>query len=277
MIPKRGVRTDKDKKGIMLIAAVGIVLLGIFAVKACIERDPTRDAASCVGTPDLNTVVLLDLSEQISTQTLNEIRARALAFIRDSTAQNELVSVFTVSDLSRDSLAPTIALCRPPESGNRIVQNVQVIERGFRERFTLPIEQALQFEPGNGAESPIAQSLIDISRTRYLRGRRNTLLIFSDMLENTHEYSLYGCRDPSTVVSRFRASRRGAVERPSFNNTRVVLNLIPRVGQSAASLICRDKLWVWFFGDNPGSDAGVEVDYLPGGVPAGRATARDSA
>jgi hypothetical protein len=98
-----------------------------------------------------------------------------------------------------------------------------------------------------------------------LRSERNTLLVFSDMLENTKRFSIYRCSSADAVVQGFRASRVGAMERPKFINTEVRLNIIPRLDQSRTTLACRDKLWVWFFGDNPGANAGLELDYLPGG------------
>jgi hypothetical protein len=239
------------------------MLLLMFA-KIRIGNGDKRDASNCLGTPDTNTVLVVDRSEGISTQTLDEIRSRALAFIVDSTVENERITVFAVNDSSKDSLVPLISLCRPPVSGSQLTQNVQSIQKQFRDKFKAPMDSALQLKPGNSPESPIAQALIDISRTRFLRGRRNTLLVFSDMLENTKAFSLYGCQTPKDVVARFRKSRLGGVERPSFVNTKVILNLIPRSTRTPTALECRDSLWVWFFGDDSGPDAGVTLDYLPG-------------
>jgi hypothetical protein len=94
--------------------------------------------------------------------------------------------------------------------------------------------------------------------------------VFSDMLENTKRFSMYRCSAPDAAIAEYRASRVGAKERPTFKNTQVRLNIIPRLDQSRRTLACRDKLWVWFFGDNPGTNAGLDLDHLPGGpvVPA---------
>jgi hypothetical protein len=59
----------------------------------------------------------------------------------------------------------------------------------------------------------------------------------------------------------------GATERPTFKNTKVYLHIIPRLDIARTTLQCRDSLWVWFFGDNAGDNAGLELDYLPGGQP----------
>lgn len=263
-------RKEKDRQGWLLIAAVVGAVVVLIGIKASLNGSRTPDAFNCLGTPDTNTVIVFDRSEGTSEQTLREMRSRALTFIKDSTRENERITVFTVSDLSKNSLVPLISLCRPPASGNALVTNVKAIQKRFHDRFEAPLDTALNLEPGNAPESPLAQAIIDISRTSYLRGKRNTLLVFSDMLENTKEFSLYGCNNPRDVVARFRQSRLGGVVRPSFVNTRVVLNLIPRAAPSPTSIACRDALWVWFFGDDSGAVAGVTLDYLPGALGSGR-------
>ena len=123
--------------------------------------------------------------------------------------------------------------------------------------------------PGDTHESPIAQALTDISLSHYLRGRSNTLVVFSDLLEHTAQFSMYRCSSATDPVKAYRETRRGALERPSFRNTRIVVNLVPRFGYGVETLRCRDQFWPWFFGDSQGEQASVTFDYLPGGRLAG--------
>lgn len=266
-------RSAKDTKGYMLISAVGVLAIALFIAKALSGGDnPGPD--NCVGTPTANTVIVLDQTEQISDQTLDEIRVRALDYAITRASENERVSVFTVSDLSKKSLKPVVSLCRPRDTGNRMVENVAVMRQHFKTNYTEPLTAALSVPPASSHESPIAQALVDLSLTKYLRGKKNTLVVFSDMLENTSAFSLYSCALPDSVIPAFRRSRLGATERPTFVNTYVVLNLIPRLEQTPATLRCRDKLWLWFFGDSKGDSAGLQVDYLPGGASMGAASQR---
>ena len=257
-----------------MIGGVAVVLAGLMGLAAVLNHRPPPGPDNCAGVPTRNTVILIDLSEQITDQTVAEIKARAMAYISDSVAMNERVSVFSVSDLSKRSLTPTVSVCRPPDSGNRAIENVQVIRKKFQSTFTKPLEEAVSLRPGDTNESPIAQAITDISLSQYLSGDTNTLLVFSDMLENTDKFSVYRCDSPEQVIRQFRESRRGAMERPVFKNTKVVLHLIPRLNQSRSALECRDKLWVWFFGDNSGSKAALDVRYLPGGAPMNEGAAR---
>jgi hypothetical protein len=180
---------------------------------------------------------------------------------------NERVSLFAISDLSKKSLRPLVSLCRPPDDGNRAIENVQLIRKRFLQNFERPIREVLSKTPGDSKESPVAQALTDISLSQYLRGSSNTLLIFSDMLEHTSKFSLYKCTSATRTVAMYRESRSGSLERPEFINTHIELNLIPRLDQAKETLKCRDKLWPWFFGNNKGNNAALDVEYLPGGTP----------
>lgn len=264
--------SKKDKQGYLLIAGM-VLLIGVFFVFKLSQDNKLKPRAdNCVGIVTANTVIVLDHSDQITKQTREEIEARAMTYILDKVQPNERVSVFTVSDLSKQALAPLVSRCRPPDNGNRLVENTRLLHKRFVESFEKPMRQALSIAPTNSNESPIAQAVTDISLSQYLRGKTNTLLVFSDMLENTPKFSLYRCPSATTVVSLYRDSRKGAQERPIFQNTNISLNFIPTLGQSKEVLSCRNQLWNWFFGDNSGSNAGLTIDYLPGGTLAGTPT-----
>nr|WP_217346332.1 hypothetical protein [Noviherbaspirillum sp. L7-7A]MBV0880739.1 hypothetical protein [Noviherbaspirillum sp. L7-7A] len=256
----------KDKKGIWLFAGVLATLGLIFGVQFALGNKPKPGADNCIGKVSSSTVIVLDYTDQITDQTRDEIASRAMAHIYDKVKVNERVSIFTISDISKKSLKPLVTLCRPPDSGNRAIENVELIKRRFQKNFEAPIRVALSEAPSESKESPIAQALTDISLSHYLRSPSNTLLIFSDMLEHTSKFSLYKCASAVHTVVRYRESRSGAMERPVFVNTNVQLNLIPRLDQSKETLKCRDKLWPWFFGDNKGTQAALTVDFLPGGT-----------
>jgi hypothetical protein len=261
------VYSKKDRQGMALIAGVIAVVLGILVVRIVIGHQPPPLANNCVGQPTASTVILLDRSDGVSAQTVAEMQARALSFIEDSTQQNELVSIFSISDATERNLTPALSLCRPPSSGNRLYQNDAVIHKHFIEQFETPIHTALSQLGDTASTSPLAEAITDLSDSRYLQAPVNHLLVFSDLMENTSRFSLYHCADTSAVVSAFRAARTGAHERPAFKNTAVALHLIPRLSLSPLDIHCRDRLWLWFFGDNVGSSAGLTFSYLPGGAP----------
>lgn len=256
--------TRKDKQGAWMITAALASLVALVAFAMSVGGQPKPDAEGCVGTPTVSTVIVLDQSEGMPEQTRAEIVARALAHVGKRAAVNERVTVFSVTALSKQSLMPAFNRCKPPREGSRATQDVDALAKRYQETFIEPLSAALALRPGHGKESPLAQAMIDVSLSRYLRGERNTLLVFSDLLEHTPKFSLYGCTDSDRAIAAFRASRQGTQERPVFRNTEVALHVIPRQGTPKLTLRCRDQLWNWFFGDNAGPVAGVALSYLPG-------------
>lgn len=257
--------STKDKKGLALIAGVFLALVAMVTANIALGNKPKPGIDLCTGKVTQNTVLLLDYSEEISDQTFDEIKARALKYIDEKVRVGEKVTIFTVSDLSKSSLRPVLSVCKPSEDGSRLTEDVRHIKKRYQSQFLVPLNDALSKKPTTSRESPIAQALTDISLTQYLQGQENALLVFSDMLENTDRFSLYKCDDAKKVLSRYRASRVGAMERPQFKNTSVQLHLIPREGRSQEILSCRDRLWAWFFGDGEGPGSQLNVSYLPGG------------
>jgi hypothetical protein len=257
--------TTKDKQGVLMIGGVAALLLAFVIFKIARPPAPPAAADGCVGPVMRNTVIILDHSEVVSEQTQSEIVARSLATVTDKAEVNERITVFRVSELSKKKMEPIFSQCKPPSDGNRLTEGVKVIAKNYQKNFFEPLKQALQITPDNAKESPIAQAIIDVSLSQYLRGTANTLLVFSDLIEhNDKSFSLYACNPHTNLVEEFRRFRRGAQERPAFRNTAIQLNIIPRKGLSEGTLKCRDKLWPWFFGDDEGANSSLSTDYLPG-------------
>lgn len=260
--------TKKDKHGAALIAGVVAVVIGLFAVKLSLDAAPKPDKFDCLGQVAASTVIVIDRTEKVSQQTQNEILARTMAYIDAKVTLGERVTVFSLTAVSRQNLTPSFSRCKPERTGSRVVKDLKALEKNYKTKFLTPLEEALKAESIESKESPIAQALIDVSLTQYLRAPKNSLLVFSDMLEHVPtKFTMYPpqtCRDQQATVSAFRASKRGARERPSFTNTALFLNIIPRTDVPRSVLACRDQLWPWFFGDNEGGTAALTPDFLPG-------------
>jgi hypothetical protein len=257
--------TSKDRKGYLLIGIAAAVIVALVAARIALDRKQKPDSDGCIAPIAAETVIVLDHSEAISAQTKAEIAARVRTHVEERTQTNERISVFYVTDLSKKSLSPAFSRCKPPKEGNRTYEDVKRIQKVYHQTFIEPLQQAVNAATITSSESPIAQALIDLSLSQYLRGPRNSLLIFSDFLENTSKFSLYKCSDPKIAIAQFRQSRTGAQERPKFAKTSVSLNIIPRPQVGKPTLQCREQVWAWFFGDNEGHSSVIEKDYLPGG------------
>ncbi len=246
-----------------IISGSAAALSLLFAAKLLISPRPTCD-------PEIKAriVILLDHSESVSTQTMDAIVERAWQFIDTQTLEGELVSVFTLSELSKKNLQASFSACKPRKDGNRSIEDVRRIKHDFEEKFKHPLNNELAAKITDSDESPIAQALIDLSLDdKHFRSTDVThLLIFSDFIENTPKFSMYKCHDATEAIQLFHHSRIGSVERPSFTNTDIRMNIIPRHNISSAALACRDKFWLWFFGDmkDTNKKSGLNHDNLPG-------------
>lgn len=262
---RREANLTKDDKGRLLLVGVAAILLGILGWKM-IETKPPPDREGCTGPIERSIVVLLDHSEETTEQTHQEIISRVLKHVTES-PPNTLVAVYSITKASKAQLKPSFSRCRPQDSGNRFVENPTTIKRQFEQSFLAPLREVISKKIEVSEESPLAQAITDISLTRHLRAPTNTLLVFSDLLENTNKFSLYKCTQGTTAVEDFRRTRQGAKERPEFTNTTVELHVIPRYDLAPTALNCRGRFWNWFFGDNKGPHATVSIDLLPGGDP----------
>ncbi len=256
----------KDRQGVWLIALVLIAVGAMFAFNMHLSARPKPDSRSCIAPVSRKTVFLIDLSDAIPDQTADEIRSRVLKAVSKDVQFNELVSVFVINNNSRTQLTPIFNACKPQKSGSEITENVRMIEKRFSDNFQKPLERALATRPPRSSTSPVGEAVIDLSLSDYLRAPESRLVVFSDMMQNSGNYSLYGCTSAQAAIASFRQHRAGALERPTFMNTDVRLNFIPREGVGQAVAACRQGFWAWFFGDNEGPKAGLNSDYLPGGA-----------
>lgn len=248
------------------MTGVVAVVLGILGYSFYVASVPKPAENNCLAEIHESTVFVIDHSEGITDQTIDEISARAMAFVRDRVSLYGWVSVFRIVADSKKALRPVFSGCRPASTGNRLTENIKNIERRYKETFLEPLTRAISERPTVSDESPIAQALTDLSLSEFLRKPSNRLVVFSDLLENTPAFSLYGCTSGPEAVQAYRRSRSGSQERPAFRDTEIFLNIIPRLQLSPESTQCRAHFWTWFVGDNEGSAAsGATFDYLPGG------------
>ena len=255
---------NKRMQAWIIIVVSVLFLLLLVTAKLIFQPKPVCDPSI-----KSKTVIVIDHSEEVSTQTINAIVERTWKFIEKNVPDGERVSVFMLSKISSKDLKASFSECKPRKEGNRSIEDVKRIRRDFELKFKQPLEKELSIKIANDDQSPIAQGLIDLTLDdKYFRSEDVTrLLVFSDFMENTPKFSLYKCTNQSLAVSAFRASRLGAQERPKLTNVDTYMNIIPRHSITPSALQCRAYFWNWFFGDFNGSckkDVCLNPDYLPG-------------
>jgi hypothetical protein len=261
MSPKQ----KKDKQGQLMIGGVVLVVVAVLALKVSNDQGPKPDPTGCLDSIPSDLVMVVDHSEGVSEQTMAEVKARALAAINQLPLRGR-ASVFTIIKDSKTALHPVFKACRPPKGSevSSLTANPDMVNRDYENKFLGPLKAAIEQRPSLSEESPIAQVITDLSLSEYFRSGSTRLLVFSDLLENTPAFTIYGCASGTSAVDAYRRARSGAMERPKFKNLRIDLNLIPRLNISPESVRCRAQFWNWFFGDNEGEAATLTFEELPG-------------
>ncbi len=249
------------------LALIIFVVGGSLWVRSLKEIDKTT---GCGDDITRKTVIVIDHSQPVSKQTQDEIIRRILSFIHRRVEIGELVSVFTLNDLSRHNLAPVFYHCLPRSKGNDLNEDTEAVKEEFKKTFEQPLRDILQTPLGESKETHMAEALIDLSLSGYMdvgdpdskeergifKGNKNVstsnLIIFSDMMENSDYLSLYHSHSAEEAIKQFLEKRAGGVQRPSFKNVKIYIHIIPRFESKMTSTTvkCRNRFWQWFFGDN---------------------------
>lgn len=246
-------------------AGASAIVFVIIGITALLNKTPLQDTRGCRANIEGKTVFIVDQSESLSAQTKTEIHARVAKIIDGKVAVGDLVSVFSISDLSKQNLVPMFSYCKPESTATGPSQSQRHVTANYNKKFAKPLFTAIDSPVIGSTQSPIAQAMVDVSLSDYLKHpTRSRLVVFSDLFEYTDRFKLYACADAKTSVSMFRLSRGASVARPTFANTDVQLHIVPRPHIAAQVGKCRDAFWVWFFTDNEGPGAGFEHFYLPG-------------
>jgi hypothetical protein len=198
-----------DRRGIFILCGIGGFALALLAtVVGVMWSRPIIGPDNCVyqdkrllrREPTDQTVILVDQSEALT----DTHRRFALSFIKDYVADDDRfavrsrIALFTFSKLNFESSSPSFRpssdLCRPPSRGNELYENNRKITKDFYVRFLVPVTTALEQSLATevGERSPILETLQLISRSQEIQdGGRKTLVLVSDMLQNTAGFSHY--------------------------------------------------------------------------------------
>lgn len=243
-------------------SVIAFIVIGAAALS---HRSTPIDNRGCPDQMVGKTVFVIDQSDAMSAQTRTEILSRVTKMVDQKIAVGELVSVFSITELSKQNLKPLFSYCKPQKEAHGPAESQRYVTANYVKNFSKPLFFAVDSPVAGSKQSPIAQALVDLSLSEYLKHpTKSRLVIFSDFLEYTERFQLYGCRDANAAVGAFKTSRGAAVARPQFRHVDVQLNIIPRPQIAPAVGQCRDAFWNWFFTDNEGQGSGFEQLYLPG-------------
>ena len=202
-----------DRRGLVILSGVGVftlvllaAVLGVTWSRPIVGPDNCvyRDKRLLTRAPTDQTVILVDQSEALTETHRRFVLTFTKDYVADDTrfAVRSRIALFTFSKATFESptgprLRPTSDLCRPPSRGNDLYENSRKITKDFYQRFLVPVTAALEesLTTEVGEQSPILETLQLISRSQEIDdGGKKTLIVVSDMLQNTPAFNQYGPR-----------------------------------------------------------------------------------
>ena len=144
-----------------------------------------------------HTSILIDASDAF-TETQKQRLEAALDEIIDDLSLHEWLGIYVLESANPSLTRPKIGKCYPggAAEANPLYQNPQQLQRSLESNFEQPLAEAMRQIAAASAEqdnSPILEMIAAVATdTGYAaRGGGRRLIIVSDMLHNTPEYSHY--------------------------------------------------------------------------------------
>lgn len=140
------------------------------------------------------TAILIDASDTLSERQGEEAVASIRDLFEGELEQHEWVGIYVVSEDETVLTKPSAFICNPGgrDSANPLYQNPTEFERRYEE-FFYRLETEISGVVGAPAQesSPILEMVTAVAESDEFSRRPNRLLIVSDMLHNTREYSQF--------------------------------------------------------------------------------------
>lgn len=184
--------------GMLILIVVGLVLGGVSYW--WVNREPPLTEALCPHSDPVGHVVLLVDKTDPLTFIQREAFDTFLKNFVDKTVQpGYLVSIFALGENYQDTAKPIFEMCNPGtgEDKSKWTNNRKKLHAQYENRFYRPMLQlATQLQTLTpGKASPIFEMLQLVSTNAFdkhpdIEGDRR-LVIVSDMMQNTNEYSMY--------------------------------------------------------------------------------------
>jgi hypothetical protein len=248
-----------------LAFAAAIAIAG-GAAWAWMERPvQSLDARLCPdGGPTGHIVLLVDKTDPLTFTQKEAFQVRLRDLVGKRAPRGTLLSVFVLGESFRDTAKPLVELCNPGDGSDRsaLTANLARLKRQYDERFVAPLmAEADALQAGTPAKtSPILEMLqlvgINAFQSHDAKGERR-LIVMSDMLHNTPQFSMYRAPADFAAFSRTDYGRRTRAQLPGVEVELEVLVNTPAL-QTRRNL----KFWEDYF-EQAGARI-VRVDPLEG-------------
>lgn len=190
---------SKENKTVIGYIIIGIcmVIFGASIVSALVLKGEPYDSETfCRDDLNAHTIVVLDKTDSLSNNQQNFV----LNYINNEKAglgTFEKFSIFAFTENTYTNPDPVFSKCNPGrgKDANQLYQNPRKIQLRFDEFFSRPLEENMSniLSDNTGSKSPIFEMIRELSLRDDFEAAVNqrTLIIISDMMHHTSEYSHY--------------------------------------------------------------------------------------
>ena len=248
----------------MIFAGLGVLVLVVVGFKLATAKEKVDKKTNCPDQIVRESVFVLDRSSTIAEQTKDEIRARITRIINVKVKEGERITFYEVNDSAYTELKPLSInyegkdFCKPKVEVSALTENQELTRKRYNAKIKALLDMDHLKNRGRETKSPVAQVIFDVSLSEHMENKHVSFYLFSDMMENSKDISLYGCQDGKDAVEKYTSERAGRALRPTFKNiSHFEVHRIPTKSTSEV-ISCRNYFWNWFFGDIQQSDEVIE-------------------
>lgn len=244
--------------GVILIS-LAVIALGVFAYfKFTLPQKPILESKSLCPTsgPRGISVVLLDTSDDLPETTRREVRQILNDLIEKTPAYYKFD--VRVLDASRGKSRSLFSMCNPGDGTglSNLTDNPVIARKLWLERFRKPAEQAMMegMRPDRATSTPLMGAIQDIAIGEFSAAKvqniPKSLVIISDMLEHTRDYSQYPSAGDLSY-ERYRRSPAYLKYRTDLHGAEVTIDYVQRLNVKR-DLTSHITFWSEWIRDNRG-------------------------
>lgn len=198
-------KASREKKGFyLIILALLVIVTGVVFVVWSTDSTKLDEASGCPivngkVTPNSHTVVLVDQTDVLTMNQIDAIRVRMKNYVDMVLQPGDLFSIYLVDADRKKSRQAVFSMCkiRDGSDASSLTENEKMMRQKFQDFFSRPLNKVftqLTLKETDSKTSPLFEVIQSIGINDFekwhVNGQRH-LLIYSDMLHNTKEFTMY--------------------------------------------------------------------------------------
>ncbi len=186
----------KTTLGYIIIGTCLILFAALITTAFVLKGDEYDPVSFCPKKITAHTVIVMDKTDSLSASQQDFV-SKYVIRAKDNLKTFEKLTIFTLTENSFIGSAPMFSKCNPGtgEFANQLYQNPQRIQSRFDELFAKPLSEIIDnmLADNTSSKSPIFEMIRELSFRDDFGDqiKDKTLIIISDLMHHTPEYSHY--------------------------------------------------------------------------------------